>query len=111
MDKLQDGLYEKVVSQRLEKQLRQEFAENKIWYTLSDPMDPQDAVQYLAEYVHHLVQVCLKDLADQDDDTLLQQELALTNGLVDTLRAHLPEMRTDNQINLPNFLLWNCNTG
>lgn len=105
MDKLQDGLYEKVVSQRLEKQLRQEFAENKIWYTLSDPMDPQDAVQYLAEYVHHLVQVCLKDLADQDDDTLLQQELALTNGLVDTLRAHLPEMGTDNQINLPNFLL------
>lgn len=105
MTELQDGLYEKVVSQRLEKQLKQDLAENKIWYKLSDDMDPQDAVQYLADYVRHLVQVCLKDLADKDDDALLQQELQLTNGLVDTLTKHLPELGADNQIDLPNFLL------
>jgi len=105
MDELRDGLYEKVVSQRLEKQLKQEFAENKIWYKLCDHMDPQDAVQYLADYVRHLVQVCLKDLADKDDEQLLQQELTLTNGLVDTLTQHLPELGTDSKIDLPNFLL------
>lgn len=105
MDELRDGLYEKVVSQRLEKQLKQEFAENKIWYKLCDHMDPQDAVQYLADYVRHLVQVCLKDLADKDDEQLLQQELTLTNGLVDMLTQHLPELGTDSKIELPNFLL------
>lgn len=105
MDELRDGLYEKVVSQRLEKQLKQAFAQNKIWYKLCDEMDPQDAVQYLADYVRHLVQICLKDLADKDDDQLLQKELLLTNGLVDTLTQHLPELGSDNQIDLPNFLL------
>lgn len=105
MDELRDGLYEKVVSQRLEKLLKQASAENKLWYKLCDDMDPQDAVQYLADYVRHLVQICLKDLADKDDNALLQQELALTNGLVDTLTKHLPELGTDNQIDLPNFLL------
>lgn len=105
MDELRDGLYEKVVSQRLEKLLKQASAENKIWYKLCDDMDPQNAVQYLADYVRHLVQICLKDLADKDDNALLQQELALTNGLVDTLTKHLPELGTDNQIDLPNFLL------
>ena len=105
LDELRDGLYEKVVSQRLEKLLKQASAENKIWYKLCDDMDPQNAVQYLADYVRHLVQICLKDLADKDDNALLQQELALTNGLVDTLTKHLPELGTDNQIDLPNFLL------
>ena len=82
MDGLKDGLYEKVISQKLDQKLKEALDRKEVWATVSDKVDPQEAVGYLSDYIRKLVHLCLKDLADQNGDSLLQQELSLTNGLV-----------------------------
>ena len=105
MDGFKDGLYEKVISQRLGQRLQEALDQKKIWATISDKVDPQEAVGYLSDYIRKLVHLCLKDLADQNGESLLQQELALTNGLIRCLSEKLPALGTDNQVNREDFLL------
>lgn len=71
MDEFKDGLYEKVISQRLGQRLQEALDQKKIWATISDKVDPQEAVGYLSDYIRKLVHLCLKDLADQNGESLL----------------------------------------
>ena len=98
MDEYKDGLYEKVISQRLGRKLQQALDNQEIWATISDRVDPQEAVGYLSDYIRKLVHLCLKDLADQNGDSLLEQELALTNGLVGYLTEKAPALAADSQV-------------
>ena len=105
MDGLKDGLYEKVISQKLDQKLKEALDRKEVWATVSDKVDPQEAVGYLSDYIRKLVHLCLKDLADQNGDSLLQQELSLTNGLVHYLMKKSPELATGNQVDREDFLL------
>ncbi|WP_337553084.1 DUF3427 domain-containing protein [Acidaminococcus fermentans] len=105
MDEYKDGLYEKVISQRLGRKLQQALDNQEIWATISDRVDPQEAVGYLSDYIRKLVHLCLKDLADQNGDSLLEQELALTNGLVGYLTEKAPALAADSQVDREDFLL------
>ena len=59
MDEYKDGLYEKVISQRLGRKLQQALDNQEIWATISDRVDPQEAVGYLSDYIRKLVHLCL----------------------------------------------------
>ncbi|XOQ51899.1 MAG: DUF3427 domain-containing protein [Succiniclasticum sp.] len=99
-----EGVYESVLPDSLHKKLQQALDAKQIFATI-DEVDPQEAVRYLSEYVRHLVQCCLKDIADGDTQATLQQELALTNDLVRLLGEKLDVMDAGQQVTQPDFLL------
>lgn len=103
-DELKDGLYETVISEAFGQQLSDALAQQKIWATMTT-VDPQEAVRYLADYVRHLVQCCLKDIADTDSEETLQNELTLTNDLIRLLTAKIQEMGQGHQVKQSEFLL------
>lgn len=105
MDQFEDGLYEKVISHGLGQKLKKALENRELWAAISEKVDPQEAVRYLSDYIRHMVQLCLKDLADRNGEEPLQEELELTNGLVRYLTDRLPELGTDHQIDRQDFLL------
>ena len=93
--KLVDGVYEQVLSESLRKQLTKALEEKQAWIERED-FDSAAAVTYLASYIEKLTQICLKKLADHDDDQTVLQEIALINTLVHNLQQKMPELGQDN---------------
>ena len=83
---LKDGVYEKVISRDFDKKLTKALADKEIWVDRED-VDAQEAVGYLSSYLEKLIRLCLKDIADENQDHCVKDELALTNELVEKLAS------------------------
>ena len=102
--KLADGIYEKIISKGFDRELQAAIQSEKVWAHIEE-MDSQDAVPYLAHYIKKLVQCCLKDIADHEEDDALNGEMQLTNELINLLSKRHTELGTDHIVTRRKFLL------
>lgn len=101
---LADGIYEKIISKSFDRELQAAIQDEKVWAHIEE-MDSQEAVPYLAHYIQKLVQCCLKEIADHDEDDALNGEMQLTNELIDLLSKRHTELGTDHIVTRRKFLL------
>lgn len=66
--KLQDGLYEKVISEEFSKKLLEALEEKRIWVEREE-VDAHEATRYLSAYLQEVVALCLRDIADENGET------------------------------------------
>ena len=75
LEGLQNGLYEKIITQTFQEKLDQALKENQIWADRED-LDAQEAVSQLSAYIRQVISWLLKDIADADDsDTSAKKEI------------------------------------
>lgn len=84
IEKLKDGVYEKVMSSRFEKVLKEALAEDQV-HAEEEEVDAEEAVGYLSSYLQQVIRLCLKDIADRDAEDSVAHQLALTNELIASL--------------------------
>lgn len=101
---LKDGLYEKLINTKFGKALQSALSTQAIW-AKQENLDPQEAPHYLSLYLQELVKLCLKDVADQNSDTELSDEIALTNALIAHLQQLHPAIGEDMEVEKENSLL------
>ncbi len=101
---LQDGLYEKVISTGFEKKMREALEQKEIWAEREE-VDAQEAVGYLANYLKKLIHISLKEIADQNGEDVMQQEVALTNALVQKLVQQSQDLGEGHEVVNQSFLL------
>lgn len=104
---LQEGVYEKVISKKLAKDLVEALKDEKIWVEREDA-DPQEAPRYLSRYLGNIVKLCLEDMADTEDmsvEEMLADEVALINELVERLRMKIPHLEAGHEVEKERFLL------
>ena len=68
IEKLKDGVYEKVMSRRFAEVLKKALAEDQVRAEEED-VDAEEAVGYLSSYLQRVIRLCLKDIADRDEAT------------------------------------------
>lgn len=78
---LQDGLYEKIMSQEFQDKLQASLDAQEIW-TEQEDLDPQEAVPGLAAYFSLLLRNRLKELADRDDTDNAEEEIRFINDCI-----------------------------
>lgn len=101
---LKDGVYEKVISRDFDKKLTKALADKEIWADRED-VDAQEAVGYLSTYLEKLIRLCLKDIADENQDHCVNDELALTNELVEKLASRIANLGDGHDVTAEQFLL------
>lgn len=101
---LKDGVYEKVISTGFDRKLTKALADKEIWADRED-VDAQEAVGYLSTYLEKLIRLCLKDIADENHDHCVNDELALTNELVDRLASRIADLGTGHDVTAGQFIL------
>lgn len=88
IEKLKDGVYEKVMSRRFAEVLKEALAEDQVRAEEED-VDAEEAVGYLSSYLQRVIRLCLKDIADRDEENSVDHQLALTNELITYRKAAL----------------------
>lgn len=86
IEKLKDGVYEKVMSRRFAEVLKEALAEDQVRAEEED-VDAEEAVGYLSSYLQQVIRLCLKDIADRDEENSVDHQLALTNELITCRKA------------------------
>lgn len=95
LEGLQNGLYEKIITQTFQEKLDQALKENQIWADRED-LDAQEAVSQLSAYIRQVISWLLKDIADADDsDTSAKKEIDFINRLITFLFKDAPEQRQE----------------
>lgn len=95
LEGLQNGLYEKIITQTFQEKLDQALKENQIWADRED-LDAQEAVSQLSAYIRQVISWLLKDIADADDsDTSAKKEIDFINRLITFLFKDAPEQRRE----------------
>lgn len=102
---LKDGIYEKVISEGLDKELKEALQKEEIWVGRDDKLDSQDAVAYLASYLRNLISSCLKEIADRNDGDTMEDEIRLTNEVISLLRKKIESLEDDCRVVSHDFLL------
>jgi superfamily II DNA or RNA helicase len=103
---LQDGIYEQVISIGLDKELSKALQEGSIWVDRDESVDSQEAVHYLSDYLRELIYICLKEIADADKDkSNLEDEVTLTNEVIQLLSEKITELGKDNSVVPDQFIL------
>lgn len=67
IEKLKDGVYEKVMSRRFAEVLKEALTEDQVRAEEED-VDAEEAVGYLSSYLQQVIRLCLKDIADRDEE-------------------------------------------
>lgn len=101
---LKDGVYEKVISTDFDRKLTKALADKEIWADRED-VDAQEAVGYLSTYLEKLIRLCLKDIADENHDHCVNDELALTNELVNRLASRIADLGDGHDVTAEQFIL------
>lgn len=101
---LKDGVYEKVISRDFDQKLTRALEKKEVWADRED-VDAQEAGGYLSSYLEKLIRLCLKDIADEDHDHGVNDELALTNELVDRLAARIAGLGKGHDVTAEQFIL------
>ena len=96
IEKLKDGVYEKVMSRRFAEVLREALAEDQVRAEEED-VDAEEAVGYLSSYLQRVIRLCLKDIADRDEENSVDHQLALTNELIASLAKKTEEKKEDSK--------------
>ncbi len=101
---LKDGVYDKVISKDFDQKLKKALEAKEIWADRED-VDGQEAVGYLSTYLEKIIRLCLKDIADQNKDSVVGDELSLTNQLINSLSKHIEGLGTGHDVTAEQFLL------
>lgn len=111
IEKLKDGVYEKVMSRRFAEVLKEALAEDQVRAEEED-VDAEEAVGYLSSYLQQVIRLCLKDIADRDEENSVAHQLALTNELIASLAKKTEELGGGQEVANAPFLLRsaNCST-
>lgn len=104
IEKLKDGVYEKVMSRRFAEVLREALAEDQVRAEEED-VDAEEAVGYLSSYLQQVIRLCLKDIADRDEENSVDHQLALTNELIASLAKKTEELGGGQEVANAPFLL------
>ena len=104
IEKLKDGVYEKVMSRRFAEVLREALAEDQVRAEEED-VDAEEAVGYLSSYLQRVIRLCLKDIADRDEENCVDHQLALTNELIASLAKKTEELGGGQEVANAPFLL------
>ena len=104
IEKLKDGVYEKVVSRRFAEVLKEALAEDQVRAEEED-VDAEEAVGYLSSYLQQVIRLCLKDIADRDEENSVDHQLALTNELIASLAKKTEELGGGQEVANAPFLL------
>lgn len=104
MDGLKDGIYDKVISLDLARKLAAVKDEIDAQRTA---VDSQEAVGYLSSYLKQILEICLKDIADhnEEDTEILTREIRLVNQMIGLLGKRVPELGAGNDVTEGDFLL------
>ena len=101
---LKDGVYDKVISKDFDQKLKKALESKEIWADRED-VDGQEAVGYLSSYLEKIIRLCLKDIADQNKDSVVGDELSLTNQLINSLSQRIEGLGTGHDVTAEQFLL------
>lgn len=104
IEKLKDGVYEKVMSRRFAEVLKEALAEDQVRAEEED-VDAEEAVGYLSSYLQQVIRLCLKDIADRDEENSVDHQLALTNELIASLAKKTEELGGGLEVANAPFLL------
>lgn len=104
IEKLKDGVYEKVMSRRFAEVLKEALAEDQVRAEAED-VDAEEAVGYLSSYLRQVIRLCLKDIADRDEENSVDHQLALTNELIASLAKKTEELGGGQEVANAPFLL------
>lgn len=104
IEKLKDGVYEKVMSRRFAEVLKEALAEDQVRAEEED-VDAEEAVGYLSSYLQQVIRLCLKDIADRDEENSVDHQLALTNELIVSLAKKTEELGGGQEVANAPFLL------
>lgn len=104
IEKLKDGVYEKVMSRRFAEVLKEALAEDQVRAEEED-VDAEEAVGYLSSYLQRVIRLCLKDIADRDEEDSVDHQLALTNELIASLAKKIEELGGGQEVANAPFLL------
>lgn len=104
IEKLKDGVYEKVMSRRFAEVLKEALAEDQVRAEKED-VDAEEAVGYLSSYLQQVIRLCLKDIADRDEENSVDHQLALTNELIASLAKKTEELGGGQEVANAPFLL------
>lgn len=104
IEKLKDGVYEKVMSRRFAEVLKEALAEDQVRAEEED-VDAEEAVGYLSSYLQQVIRLCLKDIADRDEENSVDHQLALTNELIASLAKKIEELGGGQEVANAPFLL------
>lgn len=104
IEKLKDGVYEKVMSRRFAEVLKEALAEDQVRAEEED-VDAEEAVGYLSSYLQRVIRLCLKDIADRDEENSVDHQLALTNELIASLAKKTEELGGGQEVANAPFLL------
>ncbi len=102
--KLQDGLYEKVISEEFSKKLIEALEEKRIWVDREE-VDAHEATRYLSAYLQEVVALCLRDIADENGEDVLSDEVTFINGLIDRIKERIPVVGEGHKVVPHEFLL------
>lgn len=102
IEKLKDGVYEKVMSRRFAEVLKEALTEDQV---RAEDVDAEEAVGYLSSYLQQLIRLCLKDIADRDEENSVDHQLALTNELIASLAKKTEELGGGQEVANAPFLL------
>lgn len=104
IEKLKDGVYEKVMSLRFAEVLKEALAEDQVRAEEED-VDAEEAVGYLSSYLQQVIRRCLKDIADRDEENSVDHQMALTNELIASLAKKTEELGGGQEVANAPFLL------
>lgn len=104
IEKLKDGVYEKVMSRRFAEVLKEALTEDQVRAEEED-VDAEEAVGYLSSYLQQVIRLCLKDIADRDEENSVDHQLALTNELIASLAKKTEELGGGQEVANAPFLL------
>lgn len=104
IENLKDGVYEKVMSRRFAEVLKEALAEDQVRAEEED-VDAEEAVGYLSSYLQQVIRLCLKDIADRDEEDSVGHQLALTNELIASLAQKTAELGGGQEVANAPFLL------
>lgn len=104
IEKLKDGVYEKVMSRRFAEVLKEALAEDQVRAEEED-VDAEEAVGYLSSYLQRVIRLCLKDIADRGEENSVDHQLALTNELIASLAKKTEELGGGQEVANAPFLL------
>lgn len=104
IEKLKDGVYEEVMSRRFAEVLKEALAEDQVRAEEED-VDAEEAVGYLSSYLQQVIRLCLKDIADRDEENSVDHQLALTNELIASLAKKTEELGGGQEVANAPFLL------
>lgn len=102
--KLQDGLYEKVISEEFSEKLIEALEEKRIWVEREE-VDAHEATRYLSAYLQEVVALCLRDIADENGEDVLSDEVTFINGLIDRIKERIPVVGEGHKVVPHEFLL------